>query len=180
MEKYRIPTVFFVSLGFLRLQSEEEIQEFCQCKLEIQPTENLTPKDLMRIRRKGFEVGEHTRNHSDLGDARIGHLREEIIESKKELEALLGQSVSYFAYPFGDFSNMSDEAIEIIKETGYECALTIIPGVNTSFTNRYCLHRDSLDPNIPDIVFKAWILGNYDCLKAFINFLKKRFYILLC
>ena len=130
----------------------------------------------MRIRRKGFEVGEHTRNHSDLGDARIGHLREEIIESKEELEALLRQRVSYFAYPFGDFSNVNGEVIEIIKEPGYECALTIIPGVNTGSTNRYCLHRDSLDPNIPDIIFRAWILGSYDYLKAFINFLKKCFY----
>ncbi|MBC8228012.1 polysaccharide deacetylase family protein [bacterium] len=172
LEKYRIPAVFFVSSGFLGLQSEEEIQEFCRYKLKIQPTENLTPEHLVWIRIKGFEVGVHTKNHSDLGSIGIEHLREEIIESKKELEALLEQKVSYFAYPFGDFSNMSDEAIEIIKEAEYECALTIIPGVNNNLTNRYCLHRDSLESNMPDIIFRAWLLGNYDYLKVFINFLK--------
>ena len=39
--------------------------------------------------------------------------------------------------------------------------------------NKFLLHRDSLNPKMSNILFKAWIEGSYDFIKQFLNIFKQ-------
>jgi len=75
----------------------------------------------------GMEIGSHSCSHPYLW--KIGNersLREEIVESKKKLEALLGRPVTTFAYPFGHYT---DAIVALTKEAGYRSARSTYPGI---------------------------------------------------
>jgi len=88
--------------------------------------------------------------------------------SKEDLESEVWQSIksSFFAYPFGDKKSYNKHVIGEVKKAGYKFGFTILPGFNHKNTNPYLLHRDSLDTDIPDLIFRVWLKGSYDWLKA--------------
>jgi len=48
------------------------------------------------------------------------------------------------------------------------CLVLIIkkqPSFNHQKTDKFLMHRDSLNPRMSDILFKAWICGGYDLFK---------------
>lgn len=49
----------------------------------------------------GIEIGSHTRTHPDLRLCSLEKARQEMTESRKEIEDHLGQTVKSFAYPYG-------------------------------------------------------------------------------
>ena len=71
----------------------------------------------------GQEVGAHTRHHADLTQADAATARDEIFGSKAELEAVIGQPVTQFCYPYGNFS---DVHAELAREAGFSCATTTV------------------------------------------------------
>jgi peptidoglycan/xylan/chitin deacetylase (PgdA/CDA1 family) len=72
----------------------------------------------------GMEVGSHTVTHPFLGQLPPGDQARELAESKRELEALIGRPVRYFAYPAGDYSR---ETLSLVRSAGYDAALATIP-----------------------------------------------------
>jgi peptidoglycan/xylan/chitin deacetylase (PgdA/CDA1 family) len=68
------------------------------------------------LRREGIDVGSHTVHHPHLPRLGIDQARQEIQESKEQLEDLLGESISTFAYPYGE----TNDAVEkLVHEAGY-------------------------------------------------------------
>jgi peptidoglycan/xylan/chitin deacetylase (PgdA/CDA1 family) len=74
---------------------------------------------------EGHEIGSHTSTHPNLLDLRMDRLREEIIDSKYELEKEFGGKVKYFAYPKGKYDQRSSR---LCREAGYEAAFSACPG----------------------------------------------------
>jgi peptidoglycan/xylan/chitin deacetylase (PgdA/CDA1 family) len=72
-----------------------------------------------------IEFGSHTRDHKELPRLRDDHAGDEIVESKKTLEAHLGQAVRSFCYPAGKFT---PQDAELVSRAGYEIAVTTEPG----------------------------------------------------
>jgi peptidoglycan/xylan/chitin deacetylase (PgdA/CDA1 family) len=155
---------FFVSSGLVELREEEE-RDFLQNNLmrNEQTTGSLTAEELRTLAREGFAIGGHTCNHVNLTEiCNISKLRYEIQKDKKELERIAGTIVKYFAYPFGFHRNASIDLVKVLQESGYQGAVTLVPGFITPDTNSYFLHRDIAIASIPMSVFKARLLGNYD------------------
>ncbi len=71
----------------------------------------------------GQEIGAHTRHHADLTQIDAVMARDEIFGSKAELEAVIGQPVTQFCYPYGNFS---DVHAELVREAGFSCATTTV------------------------------------------------------
>lgn len=101
-----------------------------------------------------------------LGGHSVSHARLAQLASDK-LSAEVGQSVKsdFFAYPYGDKQSFNQSVIDEVKKAGYQFGFTILPGFNDSITNPYLLHRDSLDPDVPLLIFKLWLRGSYDLWK---------------
>jgi peptidoglycan/xylan/chitin deacetylase (PgdA/CDA1 family) len=71
-----------------------------------------------------IEIGSHTRRHTELDAFGLEAAREELVESKRDLEALLDVSVQSFAYPSCGYSPDCPQAA---REAGYTSAVTCGP-----------------------------------------------------
>jgi peptidoglycan/xylan/chitin deacetylase (PgdA/CDA1 family) len=76
-----------------------------------------------------IEIGAHTVNHRPLDMLPVDEQRQEIVQSKENLEGLLNKPVTSFSYPFGQRSDYTAETSAIVREAGFECACTNIVGV---------------------------------------------------
>ncbi len=59
----------------------------------------------------GIEIGSHTMTHPDMRKLTKPELAWELTESKRRLEAMLGELVPSFCYPFGHFNRSAREAV---------------------------------------------------------------------
>jgi peptidoglycan/xylan/chitin deacetylase (PgdA/CDA1 family) len=101
----------------------------------------------------------HTVTHPDLRALDEAAAWAEIASSKEELEAHLARKVSCFAYPSGLFG---DRERELVREAGYELAVTCEPGVNTAATDRFALRRRQIDARDAIVDFEAKVGGGHD------------------
>ena len=106
-----------------------------------------------RLLADGHSLGGHSQTHSYLTEISPEKLATEVEGSVKS---------EFFAYPEGDRHSYNAVVVNQIKKAGYNYGFTILPGYNTGRTNSFVLHRDSLDANVPDWLFKLWLKGGYD------------------
>jgi peptidoglycan/xylan/chitin deacetylase (PgdA/CDA1 family) len=107
------------------------------------------PNDLMlmdeqvrELQKAGVEIGAHTVNHPILCNLSTDEAREEILESKQNLEEILGSSVRLFAYPNGRRGEDYDsEHAELVRSLGFRAAVSTHPGAAGSETDAYQLPR---------------------------------------
>ena len=88
-----------------------------------------------------IDVGAHTSTHPALSDLPAARARRELVDSKDELERILGRPVTSCAYPYGLASDYSDETLSLTREAGYRCACTAIPDVVWRRTDPFQLPR---------------------------------------
>ncbi|MCS3904322.1 peptidoglycan/xylan/chitin deacetylase (PgdA/CDA1 family) [Methylohalomonas lacus] len=74
------------------------------------------------ISENGIEIGAHTRSHPVLSRLNRDRLREEIHGSKKQLEDIIGKSVTDFCYPNGQPADYNDEVKRMVIDCGYSSA----------------------------------------------------------
>ncbi len=84
-------------------------------------------------------IGGHTINHRNLVTLSEADQRFEIETGKAMLEKQLGHSVRHFAYPYGQFNNLT---IKIVQEAGYLTAVTTIPGIDHPAGSAFTLRRE--------------------------------------
>jgi peptidoglycan/xylan/chitin deacetylase (PgdA/CDA1 family) len=70
-----------------------------------------------------IEVGAHAVTHPFLSSLPESLQQDEILRSKTILEESIGQQVRSFAYPYGNYTT---ETVAIVRETGFDCACSII------------------------------------------------------
>lgn len=80
---------------------------------------------LRRLRAGGFAVGSHSLTHPHLPGLDDADLRDEVAGSRASLEASLSEEVRHFAYPFGDYDERVEAAVDA---AGYASAVTTDAG----------------------------------------------------
>lgn len=70
---------------------------------------------------QGFNIANHTLTHPHLAQLPIAEARREIQEGRARLQALFGQPVTGFVYPFGTFNA---EVAQAVREAGHSYART--------------------------------------------------------
>ena len=103
--------------------------------------ENLHPEDLRDLVASGFEIGSHTVTHIDLGRCTDATAVAELVQSKRELEAIVGRPVTLFAYPFGREQNVRDGTRELARRSGYQAMFSAYGGFVTENSNLFDLQR---------------------------------------
>lgn len=84
------------------------------------------------------EIGAHTVHHVSLSAKLFPVVQYEVKKSKADLEKNYKIKVVSFAYPNGEFDQ---QAISIVKNAGFETAVSTVPGIDQSQNNRYFLYR---------------------------------------
>lgn len=81
---------------------------------------SLSPTEVRLLAAGGaIEVGAHTVTHPKLSALPAATQRQEIEQSRARLEAILGRSVTSFAYPHGDYTEVT---AELVAGAGFACA----------------------------------------------------------
>lgn len=102
----------------------------------------MTTAQLKNLHAAGMEIGGHTHRHPILAKLDRDAARMEMATGKAALEDMLGTRVSLFAYPNGKpGSDYLPEQVGIVRELGFEAAVSTAHGVSTRSSDMYQLRR---------------------------------------
>ncbi len=100
-------------------------------------TNYMNAEQIRSLYASGWEVGSHSLSHADLTE-RPDRQREEIIDSRRRLEAILGVPVLSFAYPFGAYNA---DSVQFARQAGYIAAAGLGNETLQRSRNLYYLYR---------------------------------------
>jgi peptidoglycan/xylan/chitin deacetylase (PgdA/CDA1 family) len=103
-----------------------------------------------------IEIGSHTVTHTKLSILPLQGQRNEICESKQQLESIIGKPVRLLSYPFGGVADFTKETAAMVAQTGYEAGIANIQGNIAAPTDLYAVPR-RLVRNWTANVFAAWL-----------------------
>jgi peptidoglycan/xylan/chitin deacetylase (PgdA/CDA1 family) len=98
----------------------------------------VTSEQIVEMDQNGIQIASHTIDHANIGGASLGSATYQLAISKAWLQHLIGHSVVDFAYPSGKFSS---SAVYALQATGYDTAVTELPGTVHSRADRYTWTR---------------------------------------
>lgn len=89
----------------------------------------------------GIEIGAHTVNHPSLASLSVALQREEILDSKAQLEKMLNRPIKSFSYPFGKQHDYTPETVALVQDAGFSVACSNLSGVVNRTTDSFQLPR---------------------------------------
>jgi peptidoglycan/xylan/chitin deacetylase (PgdA/CDA1 family) len=89
----------------------------------------------------GVTIGAHTLTHPRLATLSEERQRREIVESRRQLEKILGRKIEVFAYPFGKKSDFNGASVRICREAGYLRAAAAFAGEAHRWTDPHRIPR---------------------------------------
>ena len=122
----------------------------------------------MQAMAESVDFQPHTQFHPVLPRCTETECRREVLESKTDLEVLLGIKCSHFSYPNGDYTQRE---VEIVKSGGFRSARTTDIGWNTAETPLYRLKAIPITDDAGLILFRAELTTIPQRLSRWVNFL---------
>jgi peptidoglycan/xylan/chitin deacetylase (PgdA/CDA1 family) len=126
-------------------------------KVEEKPL--MTLENWRTWRDAGMDIGSHTRTHADLTGLSADEARNEITDSKAELENTIGCETRHFCYPYGLFTPPHSA---ITKAAGFITATTTQRGRVVAGDDLYTLRRVLIARSTNAIQFLVKIISAYE------------------
>jgi len=140
----RIPCTYFVTVGNV-VRGEPFTHDLAL-------GHRFAPNNLEQLRAMadaGVEIGLHGYAHADLGRVNDpGELERQLVTTRHLLEQLLGRTLRYFAFPFGQYMNLSSRAFHVAREAGYEAVCSAYGGYNFPGDDAFHLQRIPADEEL--------------------------------
>jgi peptidoglycan/xylan/chitin deacetylase (PgdA/CDA1 family) len=154
----KIPTTYFVTTHFV-----ETGEPFPH---DVTRGQALRPNTINQIRtmaEQGIQIGAHSHTHIDFRSL-LSHrqMATEVFDVRKKLQDWSGQSVDYFAFPYGLKENVTQQAVDAVFEAGYRCFVSAAGGMNFPGADANHLQRLHGDPGFA--AFLNWL--TYDPRKV--------------
>lgn len=134
-------------LGALKYLPHDQRSELSQSLTNIAGIDEsydtmMTPSEVRTLRNSGMEIGAHTHTHPILSGLPDNVAEAELARSKDELEAILGEPITSFAYPNGNTSrDLSLQHVAMAKKLGFRAAATTDWGIATMHTDPFLIPR---------------------------------------
>jgi peptidoglycan/xylan/chitin deacetylase (PgdA/CDA1 family) len=135
------PSVLFAVSG--RLGQQTEWVKAPNARVPI-----MTESQLRIAHAANVEIGSHSVSHRKLTHLCREDVLQEVYDSKSYLEDVIGEEVTSFSYPHGDFNR---EILDVISAAGYKCSVTCAPGFANKAASifelprNYITYHDGLD-----------------------------------
>jgi peptidoglycan/xylan/chitin deacetylase (PgdA/CDA1 family) len=133
----------WIKTGLQQFQSERVMNE-----------EELRALKMLKI----ASIGSHCVTHRDLRTRTNDEARNEILQSKSDLENILRQKITTLSFPHGGYHQTH---IEYAKQAGYERVFSIIPSQAFQTRNDFITGRIKCDPDDWLLEFRLKFLGAY-------------------
>ena len=106
----------------------------------------------------GISFGSHGKSHAILTRLGRSEVEKEALESKTQIEMMLGTPVLSFSYPNGDYS---EEVAEIVQNAGYKVVFSTEGGTHSASDNPYRIKRINIHEDMTGSIpmFMARIVG---------------------
>lgn len=118
LRRHRFPAIVFLVTAMLGGESEWSTRGASAWR----PL--LSAEQVKAMRAEGVRFGGHTRTHSRLPETAGELIDGEVGGCREDLESLLGEPVTSFAYPYGAYDERAAAAVE---RAGFEAACTVEP-----------------------------------------------------
>jgi len=146
-----------------RLAALARLPDWLQIQIPDQPPHGCEPLAWEEVRimvSNGVEFGAHTRTHPVLSRVTSAvDLAAEIAGSKRRIEEVLGSPVRHFCYPNGSKRDISPEAVEAVRQAGFDTAVTTESGINATGADPFLLRRIGVDPEYARDYFERCAAG---------------------
>jgi peptidoglycan/xylan/chitin deacetylase (PgdA/CDA1 family) len=129
-----------------RTRREHDVAAIAEMAGVTLPTDlMMKPEQVRTLYAAGMEIGGHTVNHPILARTEADEARREIQHGREQLEALLGESVTSFAYPNGrPGQDYTHEHVQIVRDCGFTNAVSTSRGTADSSSDLFQLPRISV------------------------------------
>ena len=134
LKKLEVPFTIYLTTGFI--DNRIPMQWYSNEHLGIS-TESLKALDIEPL----CTIGAHTIRHPRLDTLTAEEQEKEILQSRQELETLLGHPIRHFSYPHGSYNN---KTIDIVRDNGFLSALCAWGGSIRRGANQLLLSRIEL------------------------------------
>lgn len=98
----------------------------------------LSWSQLAEIKTSGIEIGSHSVSHAALDILPVSRAKEEIQQSRYQLQDKLGAEINSFAYPYGYYSK---PVRDLVMSAGYISACAVRYAVSPPTDDRFALRR---------------------------------------
>lgn len=158
LRDFQLPSTVFVPSAYLGGENVWDVE-----------TGTSVSKPLMNARQMRWlqgtglvEFGSHTEHHVRMTAVSQATAHKEAARSKQELEAVLGQPVRCFAYPYGQLDDLSPSTTAILRDVGYAVGVTTHWGTRQFGRNLLKLRRVWFRTEDGPADLRAKIEGNDD------------------
>lgn len=103
-------------------------------------------------------IGAHCVTHPNLVSITLEQARNEMMESKTELEKIVGYPIKTFSFPHGSFNQ---SLIDLARKCGFERVFTIIPGLAFENYDEFATNRVHADPADSLLEIRLKLTGAY-------------------
>jgi peptidoglycan/xylan/chitin deacetylase (PgdA/CDA1 family) len=173
LRRHGLTASFFVVTDYIDSGRRFGWMRKCETNGEI-PSEDprvwepLRWPDIMEMSAAGMEIGSHSSSHADFGGLQAAEMLREVADSKRALQAHLGNSISpVFVCPFGAREQTAVRLIETLRESAYLGAFTGRTGAVTRRSNPFDLPRLTVYAGDSLATFRRKVTGAYDWLVWF-------------
>lgn len=153
LARHAVQAVIFVCPGVIDAEAaagDEESRQF------------MTWRELGALRSLGHTIGPHGLTHRSLGRMPLAQAGEEIRLASETLQAQLGASSPFFAFPYGTQEDFSDALIGPLTAHGYRYCFTSIHGICKPNDRRQFLPRLKVESGEGHRMFAHIVRGNLD------------------
>ena len=119
----------------------------------------MSEHDIRRWIDSGMEIGSHSQNHIRLSEYDQTTIENEVLGSKRILADKFNTTVDHFCYPYGD---KSDKVEEVVKNSGYKTACSVVRGKTYLSSNLLSLPRVLVNHRTFPLLFVIKILSKYE------------------
>ena len=156
-----IPVCYFVTIENITAQRAFPHDISLGQQLPVNNVESIRA-----LSQAGVEIGAHTRTHVDLGKITDPELlADEVIDSSREIEDLIGKPVQYFAFPYGLHENLNHSVFSMLKKHGFLGVCSAYGGWNSIGEDSFHIKRLHGDPSFERV--KNWL--SYDPRVGFVK-----------
>ncbi|URQ90141.1 polysaccharide deacetylase family protein [Pseudoalteromonas sp. SCSIO 43101] len=116
LDKFGVNACFFVNPNYIDGDAEY-IQRFNNQLVKTNNKKPLSWKEVKSLHDSGFIIGNHTLDHLRLSELDKNNIEKQIILAKEILESKLTSPCEFFAWPYGQYSDICDLSLEVATST---------------------------------------------------------------